>query len=420
MSISAKAKGRASSQQLVQMALQRIAEIEPQVKAWVSVDAEGAMAVARQQDAAPDKAGPLRGVTIGVKDVVDLAGCQTLAGSRTRQNVAVAATDAAFVGQLRVAGGIVLGKTVTTEYATMDPAATVNPWTLRHTPGGSSSGSAAAVAAGMVAVAIGTQTAGSICRPAAYCGVAALKPSHGFFPRDGVVPLAPSFDTLGFMAARVADCAFVLEALTGQPLPRSAPKTRIGLPSRHFHPGADAESLALLDRMAQLAARQTDCELVAIEPPFDRDAVVAQHRRVMAGEAYAAHGAVYHAASDLLGPRIRELLQMGAGLSAAELNDARAWLADWRGNVWHALADCDAILTLPVPASAPEGFSTTGPAAYLIPWTALLGPLVVMPGGLDRHGLPLATMLAAAPGRDHALMALAERLEPLAYQLPAR
>lgn len=420
MSISAGAKGRASSQQLVQAALRRIAAVESQVKAWVSVDAEGAMAVARQQDAAPDKAGPLRGITIGVKDVVDLAGYQTLAGSRTRQDVAPAAADAAFVRQLRDAGGIMLGKTVTTEYATMDPAGTINPWTLRHTPGGSSSGSAAAVAAGMVAVAIGTQTAGSICRPAAYCGVAALKPSHGFFPRDGVVPLAPSFDTLGFMAPRVGDCAFVLEALTGQPRPPLPAKTRIGLPSRRFYPEADAESLALLGRIAQLAAGQADCEVIEIEPPFDCDAVIAKHRLVMAGEAYAAHGAVYHAAADLLGPRIRELLQIGSGLSAAELHDTRAWLEEWRGNVWHTLAGCDAILTLPVPASAPEGLSTTGPAAYLIPWTALLGPLVVMPGGLDRHGLPLASMLAAAPGRDHALMALAERLEPLAYQLPAR
>src|SRR6266481_4890564 len=209
------AAGRLSAEALTAACLDRIAAREKVVGAWHHLDREAALEAARRCDASPPS-GPLHGVPIAVKDLIDTADMPTGYGSAIYEGHRPAA-DAACVALARAAGAIVLGKTVTTEFACFTPGRTANPQNPAHTPGGSSSGSAAAVAAGMVPLAFGTQTAGSIIRPAAYCGVVGFKPSFGVIPRAGVKPLADSLDTIGTMARNVADAAFLAGILGGRP-----------------------------------------------------------------------------------------------------------------------------------------------------------------------------------------------------------
>ncbi|HWA97397.1 MAG TPA: amidase, partial [Pirellulales bacterium] len=208
--------GELSPLDLVDRCLERIERFEPRVHAWVMVDAEGARREARRladELAAGNERGPLHGIPIGIKDIIDVAGWPTRAGSPIRAGH-VAARDAELVANLRRAGAIILGKTVTTEFAGFDPPPTHNPWNLKRTPGGSSSGSAAAVATGMCLAAVGTQTGGSITRPASFCGIAGCKPAHGMVSVDGVVPFAPTLDHPGPMARAVDDLRVMLEAMS--------------------------------------------------------------------------------------------------------------------------------------------------------------------------------------------------------------
>src|SRR5688572_20494240 len=200
---------------LVEHCLARIDELDSQIQAWVMVDRAGARKEAERLTklaADDDWLGPLHGIPVGIKDIIDVAGWPTKCGSPLRANH-VAQRDAAVVTALRNAGAILLGKTVTTEWACFDPPPTRNPWNIEHTPGGSSSGSAAAVAADMCLAALGTQTGGSIIRPAAYCGVAGLKPGYGELPMEGIAPLTLHLDHVGPIARRVSDLYVVWQAL---------------------------------------------------------------------------------------------------------------------------------------------------------------------------------------------------------------
>jgi aspartyl-tRNA(Asn)/glutamyl-tRNA(Gln) amidotransferase subunit A len=383
----------------VEQALSAIDAQDADIRAWALVDRVGACLAP-----AP---GPISGWTLGVKDLLDVAGLPTRAGSPTRAAVAPAAADAPAVAMLRAAGAVVLGKTVTTEFATMDPAPTANPAAPGHTPGGSSSGSAAAVAAGMADLAIGTQTAGSLCRPAAYCGVAAFKPTLGLVPTTGMVSLAPSFDTIGLMAADVARLAVALRCwgITGSQA-QAAPV--IGVPVSDCFPDLDAAGAWAL---AQASARwrSLGARIVPVRLPFKTPDVVGLHRRVMAAEAFAVHGALQ--GDDRVGPRFRELLRDGAALGAAEVTEAHSLLQDIGSSCWAGFADLHALLLPPAPGPAPHGLGTTGPAHYQIPWTAFGGPLAALPGGRTTAGLPLGIMLAARPGQDAPLIGLAQAFE---------
>src|SRR5882672_4878529 len=210
--------GAASPVELVQACLDRIRALDGELQGWAHVDADGALAVAREREAearAGRLRGPLHGIAVGVKDIFDVAGMPTTGGARSFAHTRPA-MDAAAVARLRNAGAIVLGKTHTTEFAYRDPAPTRNPWNHGHTPGGSSSGSGAAVAARMVPLALGTQTVGSTLRPAAYCGVVGLKATHGLVPADGVIPLAWSLDHVGVICRSVADAALALGVMAGR------------------------------------------------------------------------------------------------------------------------------------------------------------------------------------------------------------
>lgn len=361
--------------------------------------------------------GPLAGVRVGVKDIIDVAGVPTQNGSAICAQAEPALKDAPVVARLRMAGACILGKTTTTEFAFTDPTDCRNPHDLQRSPGGSSSGSGAAVAAGLVDIALGTQTAGSLCRPAAYCGVVGLKPSYGLLPTDGVTPLAPSFDTVGIIARSVETIEATLKAITddgGTDAGASVNTACLLLPTAQK---ADPETLAAFSS-ARAALSEAASLPQDIFLDMDMDAIVTSHRCIMLAEAFQAHGAVLetdHAA--LLRPKFRAALEHAATLSTACVSQARTKLADTKDAFWGYMAPADVILTLPVPEGAPLLDGTTGFQDWLTPWTVFGGPLVSLPWGLDALGRPRAVMLAGPSGSDTMVLQVAARLEKYAPPL---
>jgi Asp-tRNA(Asn)/Glu-tRNA(Gln) amidotransferase A subunit family amidase len=363
----------------------------------------------------PHDLGSLSGLTVGVKDIIDVAGMATRNGSDACQDVPAATHDADVVAALRRAGARIVGKTSTTEFAFTDPTACRNPHDVRRTPGGSSSGSGAAVAAGLVDIALGTQTAGSLCRPAAYCGVVGFKPTYGTLSTKGVTPLAPSFDSVGIMARSVATVQRAFDAMV-PPVDRhqtdASPTAICGFWNSDVVPSAPA--LAALTE----AAGTFDCVPVT-KLPTDVKPIVAAHRTVMGAEAAAAHGAMLlDERAARLKPKFLAGLRAGAAVSAAETAQAKAILVAARDAFWAEHADVDLIVTLPVPDGAPLIDGTTGYQDWLTPWTVFGGPLICLPWGLDPLGLPLSVMLAAHPGQDHRLLQIAQQVERNSPNMP--
>lgn len=362
--------------------------------------------------------GPLTGLTLGVKDIIDVAGVPTRNGSATCQDAPPAAQDAAVVAALRASGARIVGKTVTTEFALTDPTECRNPYDLTRTPGGSSSGSGAAVAAGLVDMALGTQTAGSLCRPAAYCGVVGLKPTYGALPMAGITPLARSFDTVGVIARSVAVARSGFLAMAGEQTTADGPDLVATCmlmpgdvrPEPEMEAAFGAASAALSDMM-----RVVNAPSVSVDPK----AIVDAHRTVMHGEAAEAHGHLLSAAIvELLRPRFRAALEAGAKLEADQIDAARRELARAAKVFWQAMDAVDIILTLPVPEGAPRLGDGTGFQDWLTPWTVFGGPLISLPWGLDRLGRPCAVMLAGKPGADMLLLDVAAQLERFQPELP--
>ncbi len=356
--------------------------------------------------------GSLAGLTVGVKDIIDVAGVPTRNGSLSCADAAPAVRDAAVVAALRAAGACIVGKTTTTEFAFTDPTPCRNPHDLDRSPGGSSSGSGAAVAAGVVDVALGTQTAGSLCRPAAYCGVVGYKPSAGVLPGTGVTPLAPSFDTVGIIARSVpvaeATLAVMAPDLDATPAPAVL---RCGV----WDDGATPASGALT--ALGEATDALDCASDHGIPSAPVTAIVSAHRTVMVAEAAKAH-AERLSRTELLQPNFARALQEGLTVTPAELSAARQLLATETAAFWDRLDAVEAVLTLPVPQTAPLMDGTTGFQHWLTPWTVFGGPLVSVPWGVDEQGLPRAVMLAGRPGEDKGLLALAAALHARAPVLP--
>lgn len=391
--------------------LRMIDALDFQIGAWAAIDYK---ATAAAHD------GPLAGLPVGVKDMLDVAGLPTSAGSRSRIHAKPAPADAEVVKRLRQAGAVPIGKTVTTEFAFIDPAATRNPYALTHSPGGSSSGSAAAVAAGMVPMALGTQTAGSLCRPAAYCGIAAIKPSYGLLPVAGLTPLSPSFDTIGVMARTVRQANEALAVMAGghAGLGRHLrPSGRIAILPRRFYATSSPDVAHFHDDVT-MALRKLGFVVDTVDPGVDFAEIVMDHRVVMLFEAHALHGHLLTRCADRLRPLFRDALRIGKGISHGELGAAQARIEAARRQVWRALAGHDAIVLQPAPAAAPEGFRNTGDQSYQTPWTAFHGPLVTVPGRFNAQGLPLATMVGAAPGRDTTAIAIADILQGIVDSLP--
>ena len=407
------ARGVVDPGAMLERFLGRIEVAEPAVRGFRIIDREGARAQAACLRAVPTP-GPLHGVPVAVKDVIDVAGFPTRAGSRSRENVSPASADAAIVARLRAAGAVIVGKAHTTEFAFFDgPPPTRNPYDLTRTPGGSSSGPAAVVAAGMVPLALGTQTAGSISRPAAYCGIAAFKPSTLSWPTFGVVPFAPSFDTVGVFGYRVADAAVAARALMPDFVPPARPslgQNRIAMIADPILEEASTGVAKLMDTIsAELKGDGIVTENVA--SPVSLMKLNELHLTVREYEVGHVHAGLLDAGDDAITPALRAAIGRGLAIENASYVEAIGALATARAEFWSATAAFDALMFPAAPDIAPTGMAT-GPAHFIVPFTALGGPIVSVPCGFDR-GLPLGAMLTAAPGADRSLLEIAESLAPL-------
>jgi len=356
--------------------------------------------------------GSLASLTVGVKDIIDVAGVPTRNGSDTCKDARPALQDAPVVAALRKAGAHIIGKTTTTEFAFTDPTPCRNPHDLTRSPGGSSSGSGAAVAAGVVDFALGTQTAGSLCRPAAYCGVVGFKPTYGVVSTEGVTPLARSFDTIGIIAQSVTVVQKAFAAIVPPNAEEPALvkyKATCGVWQTQTH--ADDDTLVGLQDAAAAFAKLGP-QIKNIPLTLDVDSIVKAHRIVMNYETAVAHGAMLRDARvDLLRPKFLAGLRAGATISSDEAKQAADFLAEAKEHFWTDLADNDMILTLPVPEGAPLIGDTTGYQDWLTPWTVFGGPLICLPWGLDHLDRPRSVMLAAHPGKDALLLDMAAKLE---------
>lgn len=413
----AMAAGRASAHDQVARYLERIETVDPQVQAWRVVDARRALDEAATMDADARKGrarGPLHGIALAVKDVIDVAGLPTRCHSRALQQRAPATADAQVVAALRAAGAIVLGKAHTTEFAFFDPSPACNPHDTAHTPGGSSSGSAAAVAAGTAPAALGTQTVASVNRPAAYCGIAAYKPSTGLLSTFGATPLAPMFDTVGFFGRRVADATALFEAI--RPAHCSAPRpVEAGRPLRVAalrDPVLDRCAPAVRDALAAAAAKLRDAghEVIAHDASISFERVCDEQMRCALYEMGRVHRALLDLPREQVGEKLRAAIEQGARIEQREYHALRASLADAREKLFASLADVDAVLWPAAPDTAPAGLASTGDPRFISPWTALGGPVVTVPVGFDGAGLPIGMLLTGAPGSDAVFPALAQRL----------
>ena len=397
-----------TSASALERALACVDEREADIRAWAYLDREGATAAAAAVDGCDD-ALPMRGLVLGVKDVFDTAdlpteyGCTVYAGHRPR-------ADAAAVAALRKAGAICLGKTVTAELALFHPGPTRNPRRLTHTPGGSSSGSAAAVAAGMADVAIGTQTAGSIIRPASFCGVWGFKPTFGRVSIAGLKVVSPSLDTVGWFAPSAHGIDAVRVALTDEPRrPDVVGSPRVGLARTAAWESADADCQAAVEDAAA-RARSAGATVVDIALPPPVEQLVVDQPIVQAYEA--ARSLAYERTwrADDLSETLRQILDWGAAIPTAQYLRVRAHAAEAREWALALFDDVDVVLTPAVVGEALEGLASTGDPRFARLWTLLGLPAVSVPGLLGRTGLPIGVQLVARSGADGLLLAWAEWL----------
>lgn len=391
--------GGCSSEALVEACLAGLRAREPEVLAWAHVDADGALATARERDAeakAGRPRGPLHGVPVGIKDIFDVAGMPTTAGAREFAHTRPT-RDSGAVARLRAAGAVILGKTHTTQFAFRDPAPTRNPWNPAHTPGGSSSGSAAAVATRMVPGAIGSQTVGSILRPAAFCGVVGLKGPHGLVPVDGVVPLAWSLDHVGPFARSVGDAALMLSVLADQvvePATAQTPRLAIG---RQLFDRAEPELRRHLDAVVErLRAAGARVSELTLPPAFAEIHTAGQV--ILEVEAATYHAPTFARYASDYGPGMAEMIRRGLARSATEYVTANRARLAFREVMIPLLEAHDALLSPAAPGTAPAGLGWTGDASLCAPWSSAGVPSISLPTGVDAVGLPLALQLVQAPG----------------------
>lgn len=397
-----------SALEVTEACLERIFAREPEIHAWAALDAEHARRQARALDAAP-VTGPLHGLPIGVKDVMDTADLPTEYGSPIYRGHRPAA-DAACVALARAAGAVVIGKTATAEFATYSPAATVNPHDFGHTPGGSSSGSAAAVAAGMVPLAFGTQTAGSVVRPASFCGVVGYKPSFGAVARSGVKLVAESLDTLGAFGRSVADAALLIGALTRRAdlleLPRVEGPVRIGLCPTHDWSRAGPEVRAAMEEAERrLASRGALLRTVALPETFAP--LGEAHETILGYESAQSLAHERRAHAERLTPRLRAALAAGARVTPARYDAARRLARTCRRSVAAAFGDCDVLLAPSATGEAPAGLESTGDPVMNRVWTLLHVPCVSVPVAHGPRGLPVGLQVIGRRGEDARTLAAA-------------
>jgi len=427
-------EGLLRASDLVEHCLERIEQLEPDVHAWVAVDAMGARREATSLDDLQREGewvGPLHGIPIGIKDIIDVAGCPTKCGSPLRESH-VAKRDAPVVTALKKAGAIVLGKTVTTEWACFDPPPTRNPWNLQRTPGGSSSGSAAAVASEMCVEALGTQTGGSIIRPAAFCGVCGLKPGFGELPMDGIAPLTRHLDHVGPIARRVSDLYAVWQALAAEAHGNMESMFSRRWADSDLESWIDAYGLnkslfvlegPLLDaaepEMKALFAQALERlkSSVCLRPlrlPDSFSEVLTRHRRINVVEAAAYHRETFPSRRDQYGPCIASLLDEGHRVSAVDYAEALIRRDEVRNDLarlLHQHEDALGCLVMPSTIGPAPGTDTTGVPTFNAPWSYIGWPSLTIPCGLSASGLPVGLeFIAMTAPQVFAMAGLCERI----------
>ncbi|MGY6709527.1 MAG: amidase [Rhizobiaceae bacterium] len=399
--------GERKPQETIEAALGAIAAADMGVGAFEHVGDRAALLA----DAARSR-GPLAGIAVGVKDIFDTHDMPTGYGSSIHAG-RIPFSDAAIVSMLRRAGATIVGKTVTTAYAFLDPAGTRNPLNPLHTPGGSSSGSAAAVAAGMVPAAIGSQTGGSVIRPAAYCGVSGYKPSFRLVPTVGFKTFSWTLDTVGFFAARAEDVAALAAAATGRDLtvqPFEERLPRIGI----YRSGVwDEASAEIRDALTALARRagQAGATVTEIDEPAELTAAREAHSTIQNFEAALALSDEFDRFGDRMSAKLVEALQSGRDTSPQQYDRARRIARRARTHT-HTLFDTvDALLTPSAPGAAPLGLETTGSPIFNKLWTLTGNPCVNLTAGHAAEGLPLGVQTVAAFGQDRTALSVAHWLE---------
>jgi Asp-tRNA(Asn)/Glu-tRNA(Gln) amidotransferase A subunit family amidase len=382
-------------QQVAEVFQARIAAIEPQIGAFV-----------RLNPAPLASAGPLASVPFGVKDVIDTADLPTGYGSDTYPGWQPC-RDAPVVHLARQAGALVLGKTVTTEFATAAPGRTVNPFDPARTPGGSSSGSAAALAAGMVLLAYGTQTSGSTIRPASYCGVVGYKASAGLIDRTGVKPLSGTLDVVGLMARDVRDVALLASVAMRRPEMVTEPALpRIGLFLADQPDCPSDVAMAVADRAAGVLGA-----VAPVPAPGWWPGLGPAQADVFGWEVSACLGPDRDLHWDRLHPATQGFLTRAGAATFADWQAGLAARDAALADLDRLFGDCDVLMTQPAPGEAPLGLGATGPAAYNIRWTLLGCPALSLPAGLGPQGLPVGVQLVARPGQDRLLLSAAAAIE---------
>lgn len=415
------AEGRISSEELVQACLARIGADEARVQAWAFLDPEHALRQARAADLRRREGkplGPLHGLPVGVKDIIDTADMPTEDGTVLHAGRAPSA-DAAVVSMLRAAGAIVMGKTVTTELATYSPGKTRNPHNPAHTPGGSSSGSAAAVAAHMVPLALGTQTNGSVIRPAAYCGVIGYKPSFGLISRHGVLKQSRPLDQIGVMARSVEDAALLAEQLIGfdaaDPDTRQTARPRLRRTALQEPPVPPTLAFVKTPmwKLADAQCKEAFTELVArlgerVEafklPDGFKDAWK-WHQTIMEADLARNFDADFQAGRDKLSETLRAQIERGRKVRAVDYNRALDQVPALNSTLEHMLKlHYDAILTPAAAGTAPPGLESTGSPAFCTLWTLCGLPAITLPLLQGADGLPLGVQLVGRRGDDARLL----------------
>ena len=420
------ARGDFTAANLMQACLDRIAEREDEVRAWAYIDPERAMAEARAADTARDRGeslGPLHGLPVGIKDIIDTADMPTENGSALFEGRRPNA-DAASVAALRAAGAIIMGKTVTTELANTNPSKTRNPHNLEHTPGGSSAGSGAGVADFHMPLAVGTQTGGSVIRPASFNGVYGLKPTLGLIPRGGALLQSHTLDTLGVYGRSLEDLALITDSLSipepqdpqsydggrssllaalEQPQPSGPRFAFVETPAwDRADEGAKAAIMDVARRLGEACVKET--------PPAPFDRILDLHGAVFAAENAHYYGAYLRDRPELLSDKIRTRLKDSYDIPARDYIEALNERAVINDAIENLLTRYDAILCLPATGPAPRGFETTGDAAFNSPWTYLGVPCVSLPR-LTVDGMPLGVQLVGGRGAEGRLLRTARWLD---------
>jgi Asp-tRNA(Asn)/Glu-tRNA(Gln) amidotransferase A subunit family amidase len=400
--------GELTPRAIVELCAEAIAAREDDVRAFVVLDLDGARRAADEPGRASS---PLHGLPVAFKDLFDTADFATEYGSPIYAGFRPRA-DATAVALTRRAGGIVIGKAVTTEMATQVPSKTRNPHNLAHTPGGSSAGSAAAVAAGMVPLAFGTQTAGSVARPAAFCGVTGFKPSYRLIPTVGIKDVSWHLDTAGLFGAGVADVAFAAAIILERDLrvDQAAPAApRIGLARTHLWPQASAAMQQAVETAARIAEGAGAKVSELAMPPIMEEAFAAQIA-IQDYETFRAFAFEYDRHREKIDPRLRETLDRAASIGVDQYDAARRTASRARQVFADAIADYDVLLTPSAPGAAPHGYESTGNPMFNRLWT-LMGSPCVNVAGLSENGLPLGVQIVGRFGRDRLALEAALFLE---------